>query len=75
MSVCMCRLPFAKQITGKDANAIRRAWKALPTSCMDSRCSPGGCQANCKAYAAGAVRAAENQPKQTKPPKAKGKGR
>lgn len=75
MPVSCCLLPFAKRIAGRDANAVRKEWHKLPTGCMDPQCSPGGCRANCRDYAAGAVVKINNAPKQTMPPKIEEKGK
>lgn len=56
MPTCCCLIPFQQKIAklGTEA-AIRREHAKLPESCMDSRCSPGGCKRNCRDYAAGAI--------------------
>ena len=76
MATCMCRLPFASTLDrlGDITPAIvRREWSKLPTSCMDARCSPGGCRKNCTDFAAGVVQRLNSRKPEPLPPKMKGK--
>lgn len=78
MAACMCLLPFAStldRLGGITPAIVRREWSKLPTSCMDARCSPGGCRKNCTDFAAGVVQRLNSRKPDTKPPKSKGKKR
>jgi hypothetical protein len=54
----MCLSGFTARLSarhGLTPAKVRAEWKKLPAECSDTRCTPGGCKANCKDYAAGVV--------------------
>ena len=56
MTTSMCLLKFSRALrTATTPAVVRRELGKLPTECVDSRCSPGGCRSNCTAYAEGVV--------------------
>lgn len=76
MPTCMCLLDFQRSLkTATTAAQVRKSHERLPTSCIDSRCSPGGCQSNCADYAAGAILTINRTPQSKNPPKIKPKGK
>jgi hypothetical protein len=58
MTACMCLSGFQARIHARKELTpakVRAEWAKLPAECSDTRCTPGGCKANCQPYAAGVV--------------------
>lgn len=78
MPVTHCLGPWAAKLSARPhltPAKVRAAWKALPETCSGSGCTPGGCRANCKDYAAGVVQQLNFKKPDSAPPKARGRGK
>lgn len=78
MPVTCCLGPFAASLHARPnltPAKVRAAWNALPESCSQAGCTPGGCRANCRDYAAGMVQQLNYQKPDSAPPKAQGRGK
>lgn len=76
MAVTCCVLAFSRTIMRLPVERSRwvDAVRAQPTECPAAgQCSPGGCRKHCGIYASGEWLRRNNQPKDNRPPKAKGK--
>lgn len=80
MPVTCCLGPFAAKLSARlliNPADVRREWAKLPEVCMNPEggCTPGGCRANCRDYAAGMVQQLNYQKPDSAPPKAQGRGK